>query len=315
MSDILIIDPEAEFYRRAVAAQFPDLDVAAAPDPAAAAQALPEARVLVGLAPVIARALPAEAATPRLEWVQALSAGVDSLHDRPALRGAALTSCAGIHGPQMAEMAILLMMAGPRRLVQMIDNHRAGHWERWKQPILKGRTVCILGLGAIAETLVGVCNALGMRVTGISDGRREMSGVTRIWPRKELLAAASDADFLVVLVPLSPETRHIVDAAVLDALGPEGWLISMARGGCVDEDALIAALRERRIAGAGLDVFATEPLPADSPLRTLPNVVATPHVGGFSTCYHEQALPVVLRNIADWQRGGVAALRGRVDRA
>lgn len=312
MTEIVIFDSEAPYYARELSARFPGLTITGTHDLDVALAAAPAARVIVGLAPYLPEAL--LAAAPRLEWIQALTTGVDNLLANPGLSGVALTNCSGIHGPQMSELAILLMIASLRRFPAMLENQRAGRWERWKQPILQGRTVCIVGLGAIADRLSSVCAAFGMQVTGVSDGRTEVPGFARVYRRAELSQAAQEADFLVVLVPYSAQTHHIVDAQVFAAMRPDAWLINIARGGCVDEEALLDALRAGRIAGAGLDVFANSPLPPDSPFWSMPNVIVTPHIGGFSATYHEQALPVVASNIADWLRGGVAALSGRLDR-
>lgn len=312
MTDVLIFDSEAPYYARELSARFPSLAITGTHDLDTAMAAAPQARVMIGLAPYLPA--PLLAAAPRMEWVQALTTGVDNLLANPGLRGVAVTNCAGIHGPQMSELAIMLMLASVRRFPAMLDNQRARVWERWKQPILSGRTVCIVGLGAIAESLAGVCAAFGMTVTGVSDGRAEVPGFARVYRRADLPQAAHEADFLVVLVPYSQKTHHIIDAQVLAAMRPDAWLINIARGGCVDEDALLEVLRAGRIAGAALDVFANSPLPPDSPFWSMPNVIVTPHIGGFSATYHEQALPVVARNLADWLRGGVAALSGRLDK-
>ena len=312
MTGIVIFDSEAAYYARHLSEQFPSLSITATGDLEEAIAAAADARVLIGLAPYLQDRL--LAAAPRLEWVQALTTGVDNLLGNPKMKGAALTSCGGIHGPQMSELAILMMLAGIRRFPAMLDNQRQGRWERWKQPLLSGRTVCIVGLGAIAETLAGICRAFGMTVTGVSSGRSEVPGFARIYRREELPQAAHEADFLVILVPHSPQTHHIINAQVLGAMRPDAWLINIARGGCVDEEALLEVLRSGKIAGAGLDVFAAEPLPPESPFWSMPNVIVTPHIGGFSATYHEQALPVVARNMADWLRGGVSALTGRLDK-
>ena len=312
MTDILIYDSEAPFYARELSARFPDLGVTGTHDLPTALGVAGQARVMIGLAPYI----PGEllAAAGRLEWIQALTTGVDNLLANPGLAGVAITNCAGIHGPQMSELALMLMLASVRRFPAMLDNQRAHVWQRWKQPILQGRRVCFVGLGTIAETLAGVCAAFGMSVTGVSDGRAEVPGFARVYRRAELPQAAAECDFLVVLVPYSAATHHIIDARVLAAMRPDAWLINIARGGCVDEAALLDVLRAGSIAGAALDVFANSPLAADSPFWDMPNVIVTPHIGGFSANYHEQALPTLVRNIADWRRGGLAALSGRLDR-
>lgn len=309
---LLILDAEAAFYARELAAAFPDLTFLPATTEAEALPLAPRAVALIALAPRITPRL-LEAA-PHLAWVHALTTGVDNLLAMPAMRGKALTKCNGIHGPQMSELAILLMMASARRFDRVVSNQQAARWERWPQPLLLGKTLCIVGLGAIAQTLAGIAGAFGLRVTGVSDGRREVQGFAAVHPRADLPKAAAEADFLVVLVPHSPQTHHLINAAVLAAMKPTAHLINIARGGCVDEAALLAALDAGRLAGAALDVFATEPLPADSRFWTHPRVIVTPHIGGYSDTYHQQALPAVARAVAEWAQGGTAALSHRQDR-
>lgn len=309
---VLIYNSEAEYYARKLAAQVPG----ARYQPAITLEdALPfaaEARVIVGLAPYIPDAL--FAAAPQLEWVQALTTGIDNLLAHPGLKGVALTNCGGIHGPQMSELAILSMLALARRFPAMVENQKAARWEPWRQSLLQHKTLCIVGLGAIAQTLAGIAAAFGMRVTGVSDGRAEVPGFARVFSRADLPQAMAEADFTVVLVPYSPATHHLVNAQAIAAMKPTGFLVNIARGGCVDEAAVLAALQGGRIAGAALDVFSTEPLPEDSPFWSAPNCIVTPHVGGFSDTYHEQALPVIAANMADWVRGGTAALQHRLDK-
>lgn len=304
---VLILDDHAGYYAEMLGAACPGYRFVPTTDADTALKHAGEAEVLVGLAPFIPERL--VAMMPRLEWLAALTTGVDNLLTMEALGPeVALTNCSGIHGPQMSELAILLMLALQRQFPRMLDNQYKAYWEKWPQPILPGKTVCILGLGSIAEALAERCNAFGMRVTGVSDGRGEVSGFERVFRRADLAVAAGEADFLVVLVPYSKDTHHIVDETVLAAMKRSAFLINIARGGCVDEAALIRALETGRIAGAGLDVFATEPLPKDDPLWQTPNLVITPHVGGMSATYHEQALPVLVEKFNAYARGGAAAL-------
>ncbi len=265
------------------------------------AQALllaPQAQILLALAPRVTPALLAAmpgllAAMPGLEWVQALTTGTDTL----AGLGVTVTSARGIHGPQMAELALVLMLSAARRFPAMLDKQRAAVWQRWPQPLLQGKTVCLLGLGVIAEAVAQRAAAFGMQVTGVSDGRSAVPGFARIFPRMALVQAAAEADFLVVIVPYAAATHHIVNAGVLAAMRPTAHLINIARGGCVDEAALLACLDRGAIAGAALDVFATEPLPQDSAFWHHPRVMVTPHIGGMSDCYAEQVRPLLIRNL------------------
>ncbi|TKW64022.1 MAG: D-2-hydroxyacid dehydrogenase [Paracoccus denitrificans] len=307
MTNVLILDEHADWYARELSRERQDFTFYAAKTPEDAKAQAAQSEILIGLAPRIPADLVAEMG--KLKWVQALTTGVDNLQSMQELpEDVALTSCGGFHGPQMSELAVMLMLACARRLPQMITDQRAGKWNRWEQPLLRDKTVCIIGLGSIAEYLAGLCAAFGMRVTGVSDGRSEAPGIDHIYPRARIADAAAEADFLTVLVPYSPRTHHIVDASVLAAMKLSAVLVNIARGGCVDEDALLDSLRNGRIAGAGLDVFAMEPLPADSPFRSLPNVIITPHIGGYADVYRQQALPILIANLDAYAKGGTKAL-------
>jgi len=306
---ILILDSNADYYATRLADAVPELEFRAAATEDEALAVAADATVLVGLAPYLSQQL--IAACAKLEWIQALTTGVDNLR---GLKRIALTNCHGIHGPQMSELAVMTMLNALRDFPRMQANQRAHRWERWPQPVLTGRTVCIVGLGVIGEHLAGMLAAFGVQVTGVSGGRKEAPGFKHVYARENLAEAAAEADILVLLTPYTPQTHHIVDAQVIAAMKPSSLLINLSRGGCLDEIALMDALREKRIAGAALDVFSSEPLPPESPLWDLPNLIVTPHIGGFSDIYHEQALPIVAANMADYAQGGIGALKGRLDR-
>ncbi|POF27894.1 D-2-hydroxyacid dehydrogenase [Roseibium marinum] len=305
---ILIMDSNAEFYAEKLAQTLPELDFRAAVTEDDALAFSSEATALIGLAPYLSSKL--ISACGKLEWIQALTTGVDNLK---SLKGIAITNCHGIHGPQMSELAVMMMLAVQRNFPKMLANQNGHAWERWPQPILAGKTACIVGVGAIGEHLAGLLGAFGVKVTGVSGGRAEVPGFKKIYTRERLLEASGEADFLILLTPYTPETHHIVDARVIAAMKPTGILINISRGGCLDEESLIDALRADRIAGAALDVFARSPLPPGDPLWDLPNLIVTPHIGGFSDVYREQALPILETNVAAYAAGGVAALEGRLD--
>lgn len=305
---VLIFDSKAEFYVDALSKNVAELDFIACKDMNAAIRLGGDCEVLVGLAPYLTVEL--MAAMPRLQWVQALTTGVDNLLTH---KNIAVTNCGGIHGPQMSELTVMMMLSLHRRFPRMLSNQRAHLWDRQPQPLLQCKTVCIIGLGAIAEHLTLVLKAFGMSVTGVSGGRTTAPDIDKVYPREQIAEAVALADFVVVLTPYSESTHHIVDEWVLDAMKPSSYLINIARGGCVDESALIEALQTESIAGAALDVFADSPLPADNPLWDMPNLIITPHIGGFADCYHEQALPLVAANMMDFALGGITALKGRMD--
>ncbi|SPF78481.1 D-2-hydroxyacid dehydrogenase [Pseudoprimorskyibacter insulae] len=305
---ILIFDSEAAFYARHITAAHPDLTIRTATTEDEALAHAADTTAIIGLAPYLSPRL--LDAAPGLEWVQALTTGVDNLLGR---KGLAITNCRGIHGPQMTELALMLTLACLRDLPGTLANQAAHVWQRKPQSLLSGKTVCVLGLGAIAEHMAGVLKAMGVRLTGVSGGRTEAPGFDKIYARADLAQAAAEADILIVLTPYSAATHHIVDAEVLAAMKPSAYLVNIARGGCVDEDALADALRSGSIAGAALDVFARSPLKPDDPVWDLPNLIITPHIGGFADVYHEQALPILQAHVAEYARGGVAALTERLD--
>lgn len=310
---ILVFGEGVDLSLDALSAAAPGYDYVLADGGEGMMRAAAEAEVIIGLAHAIpGRVL---AAAPRLRWIQALTAGTDQLEALPELRPEVLvTAMRGIQGPQMAELAFLMMLSLLRDMRGVLERQAARVWDRRPQRLLQGRTVTILGVGAIAEHLAERCRLFGMTVVGVSNGRARVPHFDAILPRDRLAEAASRTDFLVVLVPYAAETRHIVDAAVLAAMRPDAFLINIARGAVVDEAALAACLAAGGIAGAGLDVFATEPLPKESPLWALPNVIVTPHVGGVSDIYMQQALPAVAENLRAWREKGPAGLRNLVQR-
>ena len=190
---ILILDAAADQYAAQLALVSPDATFLTARSEADALEKAAQAEVLIALAPRITPAL--LQAMPGLRWIQALTTGVDTL---AGLEGVAITNCAGVHGPQMSELAILLMMASARRFPAMVQNQRAATWDRWPQPLLAGKTACLLGRGAIAEHRAAALGARGMTVTGVS-ARTDAPGGTRSYPRAELAQALAGAEDVYAL--------------------------------------------------------------------------------------------------------------------
>jgi D-2-hydroxyacid dehydrogenase (NADP+) len=310
MSDLtLIYEPDsaayARTYRDAIERALPGLNIMAVSNRAEAMACAAATTVLIAKAQDVSAEL--VAAMPKLAWIHALTTGIDPLLALKLPASVIVTSSRGIHGPQMAELTLLLMLALSRDFPRMLANQREKRWERWGQPLLEGKTVVIVGVGAISEALAARCKPLGLKVVGVTS-RRSVDHFDELHPRQRLNETVSTADFLVLLVPYSPETHHMIDASVIAAMKPSAYLINVARGGVVDEGALIEALQTRRLAGAGLDVFAQEPLPYSSPLWTLDNVIITPHVGGMSDIYAEQILPLLVHNVRAYVAGDRAAM-------
>jgi phosphoglycerate dehydrogenase-like enzyme len=251
----------------------------------------------------------------KLKWIQALGTGVDNIVDLPSLgKEVVVTNIRGIHGAPVSEATLAYMLSLARDLPRAAHVQDKAAWERWPAQLLSGKTVGILGVGLIAEYLAPVCKALAMTVIGITGSPRAAPGFDRMVARDDLVKVAGELDFLVALVPMSAQTRNIIGAKVFAAMKPSAFLINVARGGVVDEQALIAALEAGQIAGAALDVYAQEPLPGDSPLWKAKNLTMFSHLGGYSQGYEDRAMPTIAGNMAKFLAGDLKSMINIVKR-
>jgi D-2-hydroxyacid dehydrogenase (NADP+) len=297
-------EPIRNVYRDGLAAAFPDLQIDMVDHHSKVDPYIRDSSILVTFGAHMADHVLAKATS--LKWIQALGTGVDGIVDRPAFReGVIVTNLRGLQGDSVSEAVLAMMLALSRNLPRAVRSQDARRWDRFPVDLLKGRTVGILGVGVIAAELAPRCQALGMTVVGITSAPRNLAGFDRMVQRDELLAVVGELDHLVLLIPYTSETHGIVGAAVLDRMKRSAFLINVARGGIVDQPALVDALREGRIAGAALDVFAEEPLPEENPLWTMPNVLITPHMAGFHSGYPDEALPIVIENFRHFLAGDV----------
>lgn len=307
----LIMDRGVHIDPDAIRKECPSIEFDYAPDLEAALGCCAEAEVLLAMAHEVSDELVGR--MPRLRYVCAMSAGTDRLQTLTTLKGDVLiTSGRGIHGPQMSELAFLSMIALSRDFKRMQRNQAAHGWDRWPQRLIFGKTAVLVGIGPIAEEMAARCVAFGMRVIGVSDARDRAPGFDRMMKRSELPQAAAIADFMILLVPLSADTRHMIDERVLGAMKPGGILINLARGPVVDEKALVKALQSGHLGGAGLDVFEEEPLPDESPLWDMPNVIITPRIGGMSDVYAKQVQPLLVHNLHCFAEGRLDDLKNVV---
>jgi phosphoglycerate dehydrogenase-like enzyme len=256
---------------------------------------------------------------PALRWYQQWGAGADWLlrHPQAVEQAFVLTSASGVHAVPISEQiigALLMFARGMHRAV------RAQTRREWWRPQaaelfeLPGKTMLIIGVGAIGARTAELAGALGMRVEGLRrNPDRPAPGVTALYGPDRLHERLGQADVVVLTVPLSAETRGMIGPAELRAMRPGAYLINIGRGGTVDEPALVEALSEGRLAGAALDVFAEEPLPAESPLWSLEQVILTAHYAGATPHYDERALAIFLDNLGRFQAG--EPLRNLVDKA
>jgi phosphoglycerate dehydrogenase-like enzyme len=307
-TQVLVLFHDAEDYTEHLAPRFPEVQFHAAHHPHDAEPVIGEVEVLMGLGHHIPPALIAKA--PKLKWVQALTTGTETLTVPGVLPPhVVLTSTRGVHGPQMSELAFMNMIALNRDFRRMQCNQAEGRWDQWNQPILENKTIVVVGLGLLAEHLAERCKLFGMSVLGVSNGRTKGPHFDEVHPRKALATVAARADFLMLLVPYSPATHHLISRDVIAAMKPSAFLINLARGGVLDEAALIDALQAGRIAGAACDVFSKQPLPPDNPLWRMPNVIITPNVGGRSDKFVAQTLAVIEPNLRAFIDGRIGEMR------
>jgi D-2-hydroxyacid dehydrogenase (NADP+) len=274
------------------------------PDPVLRAKLdalLAQTEVIYGFAPpskLIARA-------PRLRWINAISAGVDAflipdIIESPVL----LTNSRGIHGVQVSETVFMMVLMLAKGAPSFLRQQAERKWQRAVPGVLHLKTIGILGLGVIGREVARRARAFGMRVIAVeAKATGETDDVDSVFPPDRLTEVLSQSDYVVVTLPLTPETSKLIGEPELRAMKKTAYLVNVARGGIIDEDALSRALTGRWIAGAGLDVFTTEPLPQESPLWELPNVVITPHIAGDREDYHTLAANLFCENLKRYLEG------------
>lgn len=251
------------------------------------------------------------ALSPRLKFVQSLSAGTDQ-YDRAvfARHGIRLASAAGANANAVSEHAVGLMLGITRKLFTARDDQHRKFFSGMKSAFtdredeLAGKTAIVVGTGRIGARLIRLLKAFDMHVIGVRQNPASgTAGADEVHATGALPALLPRADFVVLVCPLTEATRGLIGAQALAAMKPGAYLVNCARGAVVDEAALIAALQSNTIRGAALDVMVTEPLPEESPLWTLPNCFLTPHTAGETCAYEINVLDLMMENIGRLQRG------------
>lgn len=244
---------------------------------------------------------------PRLRWLQATSAGIGQFIARWAydqrLPNTVFTTASGVHAAPLAEFCIMGMLNHYRNLPLMQADQRAHRWERFATTDLGGKTVAIVGLGNIGRETARLCKAFGMRVIGVKTSPTPTEHVDAVFGPEQLHAALGQADVVVLILPHTPATEKRIDAAAFAAMRDGAFFINIGRGATVDEDALIAALQSGKLGGASLDVFATEPLPPDSPLWDMPNVLVCPHSASTSDKENQRLTDLFCDNLRRYLDG------------
>jgi phosphoglycerate dehydrogenase-like enzyme len=295
MHRLLILSRHARDYHRLVdAARLPDLEVTSAADPAEVAPRAAQFDLAFGEPSLLKQILPA---MPALRWTQATWAGVEPLLDPALRRDYILTNARGVFGGLMSEYVFAYLLAHERRIFEKRASQAERRWDAAPPGTLRGKTIGLLGVGTIGGTLARTAKHFGMTVKGYTRASEDSRDVDRYFHGAldgELDAFASDLDYLVSIMPATKDTRQLVDARFLRALPSRAVFVNPGRGGVVDEAALAAALEEGRLAGAVLDVFQQEPLPADHVFWRTPNLVITSHTAALS--FPEDIAPLFIDN-------------------
>ena len=246
--------------------------------------------------------------TATLKWIHFCSAGIERGVNMGLPDDVPVTTSARAKAPVCAEHAMTLLLASSRRLPELHENQARHYWARvemnYTMRSIEDQTLCLIGMGGIGAEITRKAAAFDMRVIAVSRSAEPIPGVERVFPRERMAEALGQADAVILATSSDPSSFRLIDAAAFAAMKPTAYFINIARGELVDEPAMIAALREKRIAGAAIDVADEEPLAADSPLWDMPNVIITPHVSGAGSIndYHRQKA-LFGENLARFQAG------------
>ena len=297
---LLIVYYAADYLKEKLEEKFPELTIHAAAEEDQVGDFIESADILMTIR--ISDDLMKRAR--KLQWLQCLITGVDYLLSLPSFpKDILLTSTRGIHGPQMSEIAILYMLNLTRNFPQMMRNQAERKWERWVQPLLYKKSLGILGVGVIGKEIARKAKSFDMTVYGLVSKKRDIEHVDYCYGPEGLGEVLQKVDYFINVAPATPQTINIMGKKEFSSMKPSAYYINIGRGETVDEEALVDALKNKKIAGAALDVFRTEPLPEDHPLWRLDNVIITPHIGGMSDIYTDQALPIVEENLRRYLKG------------
>ncbi len=258
--------------------------------PSAEQMARTEALMAYGVPPGLLPAM------PKLRWAQSMTAGVEgwmALPDLPA--NLTLTCARGTHRESMPENILGAIFYVAKPYAAAVENQKHGKWVHNVAQPLTGKTLGILGLGAIAQDVARLAAALGMRVIGTRRRPEPMANVAEVLPAERTPEVLAQADFLLLLLPATPETDNFINMERLGMMKPGAWLFNFGRGHLIKDEDLIAAVKAKKIAGAMLDVFRQEPLPADHPFWTTEGIIVLPHIGGP----HPQRDKIVARLFAE----------------
>jgi phosphoglycerate dehydrogenase-like enzyme len=247
------------------------------------------------------------ARAPNLKWFQATSAGVDRHRDTEIWRSKVpITGVSGIHATPIGEFVLGLMLMFVKETPRSFQMKQKREWQRYSSRVLRGKTVGIVGLGHIGGEVARLSKAFGMKVIATRRSTKKEGkarNVDLLLPQSRMKEMLAESDFVALCVPLTPETRHIIGEEELKAMKSTAYIINIGRGSLIDQEALIRALNEKRIAGAGLDVTDPEPLPKESRLWDFDNVILSPHISGGMEDYMVRAADLFCENLRRFMSG------------
>ncbi len=246
-----------------------------------------------------------EAVAPRLRWLQSTSAGIGQMVKRVGLDQTKITftTASGVHARPLADFCLMAMLMFAKNYVWMDRDKKAKRWERYCGEELTGKTLAIVGVGRVGQEVARHGKRMDMRVTGMRRSSAPVPDIDKLFDRAELHAMLREADFLVLAAPHTSETEGIIGEAELAVMKPTAVLINIGRGALVDEDALVRALQQKRLAGAALDVLREEPPPQDSPLWDMPNVIISPHSASTVTQENARITEIFCDNLRRYLSG------------
>ncbi|GBF12365.1 D-2-hydroxyacid dehydrogenase [Tepidibacillus sp. HK-1] len=250
-----------------------------------------------------------------LKWIQVISAGINKMPFAKLMeKNILVTNAKGIHYKPMSEytMGVILQLA--RKTNEIYKNQLAHHWNRTiRVAEVNGTTLGVVGLGSIGQGIVEKAKAFDMRVIGMNTDGRPVDHVEKVYRPSQLKELLAESDYVVVIVPLTDKTYHLIGKEELQAMKNTAYLINIARGEVVEEEALVDALKSNQIAGAVLDVFSEEPLPSEHPFWSLENCIITPHLSGRSPKYMERALEIFVYNLDQYLDKKIDQMLNRVE--
>ncbi len=301
MHQLTIISAEAEHYAELIKqANLPDLSVHAFTEPAQARTQVSQSDILLGLPAYMAQAI---REAPALKWLQSTSAGVEELCAAGLRRDYTLTNARDVFGPIMSEYVLGYVLALERNVLAFYQHQQRNEWVSWDHyPYrrLSDLTLGLLGVGSIGKHIAATAQHFGMRVLGMKRSADPVEGVDEMYTLEQRAAFLPQVDYLVAVLPATPQTEDFVDAEFLALMRQDAVFINVGRGSTVDETALLQALQQGKIKQAVLDVFAAEPLATDSPLWQQPNVLITPHNSALS--FPEHIAAIFVRNYQRYRR-------------